>query len=271
MRISICNELFQGWEWERTCDLAADLGYEGIEVAPFTFAARADCISAARRSQIASIAEQRGLSIVGLHWLLVGPSGLHITHPDREVRVNTTEYFKALIDLCADLRGNIIVIGSPKQRNLLPGVSTAAATGFAREVFEACLPRAEERSVTLALEPLGPKETTFIQTTAEAIELIEQINHPRFRMNVDVKAMSEESIAIPEIIRSAAPYLAHVQVNDSNLQGPGMGAVDYEPIVRTLREAAYDRWLSVEAFDFRLGAETIARTSINYLRTVLGQ
>jgi sugar phosphate isomerase/epimerase len=271
MRISICNELFQGWEWERICAMAAELGYEGIEVAPFTFAARAEGISPEKRNEIAAVAASHGLEIVGLHWLLVGPSGLHITHPDQQVRRKTSEYFQELIDLCGDVGGKVLVIGSPKQRNLLPGVLRSDAVNYAREVFEACLGRAAERSVTLALEPLGPKETTFIQTTAEAIELVEQINHPAFRINLDVKAMSDESEPIPDIIRSASPYLRHVQVNDSNLQGPGMGAVEYEPIFAALREVNYQGWLSVEAFDFRLGAETIARASINYLRTVLGR
>lgn len=268
MKFSICNEMFQGWEWERICDVAKEIGYCGIEVAPFTFASRAELISFTQREKIRAAAESRGLQIVGLHWLLVGPTGLHITHPDPQVRLETAAYFRELIDLCGDLGGRVMVVGSPKQRNLLPGISFSQGVEYAQEVFERCLERAASRGVVLALEPLGPKETNFIQTTAEAIELIEWISHPSFQLNLDVKAMSDESMPIPAIIRSAAEYLVHVQVNDPNLLGPGMGAVEYEPIIAALREAKYDGWLSVEAFDFKPGAETIARASMEYLRRV---
>ena len=270
MRFAICNELFEKWPFERVCDVTRALGYSGLEVAPFTLAPRAEQVSAEQRRQIRGAAEQRGLQILGLHWLLVGPSGLYITHPDPAVRAATSAYFRELIDLCADLGGNVLIIGSPKQRNLMPGVSREQAMAYARDVFKPSLDLAVARGVTLAFEPLGPSETNFIQTVGEAINLIHQLNHPAFRLNIDVKAMSSEAKPIPDVIRQAAPYIAHMQVNDPNLKGPGMGEVKYEPIIATLREIGYDGWLSVEAFDFSPGPEAIARESIEYLRRVTG-
>ena len=270
MKFAICNELFQGWDWERTCDFVREVGYTGLEVAPFTLGERAEMISPAQRSQLRAAAEQRGLQILGLHWLLVKPPGLYITHPDALIRRQTADYFRELVNLCADLGGNVMVIGSPKQRDLMPGVTRPQAMEFAKEVFLPCLDLAGRRNVVLAFEPLGPSETNFIQTAAEAIELIDQIGHPNFRLNLDVKAMSSEPTPIPEIVRLAAPYVAHVQVNDPNLLGPGMGDVQYEPIITALREIGYDGWLSVEAFDFKPGPEMIARKSIECLRRVTG-
>lgn len=268
MKFAICNELFEKWPWERICDFVRAVGYEGIEVAPFTLAERAEDVSPERRSQLRQAAEARGLEIVGLHWLLVKPPCLYITHPDRQVRKATADYFAELVKLCDDLGGQVMVIGSPKQRSLLPGVTRAQAMDFAQEVLAAALDLAAQRHVTLAIEPLTPKETDFIQTAAEGIELIERIKHPNFRLHLDVKAMSSEPRPIPEIIRSSAKYLAHFHVNDPNLLGPGMGDVKYEPIIAALREIGYDGWLSVEAFDFKAGAERIAKESISYLRRV---
>jgi sugar phosphate isomerase/epimerase len=161
-----------------------------------------------------------------------------------------------------------MVIGSPKQRNLMPGVTREQAMAFAREVFIPSLDPAGRRGVILAFEPLAPTETDFVNTAAEAIELVDRIKHPNFRINLDVKAMSSEKKPIPQVIRESARHIAHVQVNDPNLLGPGMGDVKYEPIIAALREAGYDGWLSVEAFDFKPGAERIARESIEYLKKV---
>ena len=269
MRFAICNELFEGWPWEKVCEFARGLGYEGLEVAPFTLADSAELVSPQRRSELRRAAESRGITVLGLHWLLVKPPGLYITHPDPAVRRRTAEYFVKLVDLCADLGGAVMVIGSPKQRSFLPGVTRQQALDYTREVLSPSLDPAARRGVTLAFEPLGPAETDFLNTVGEVIELVERVDHPSFRINLDVKAMSSERSSIPDVIRSAAKYVAHVQVNDPNLLGPGMGDVEYGPIVAALREIGYDGWLSVEAFDFRAGAERIARLSIEYLKRVV--
>jgi sugar phosphate isomerase/epimerase len=269
MKLGICNELFVNWPWEKICAFAAGIGYQGIEVAPFTLADHAERITPLRRAALRESAESRGLEIIGLHWLLVKPPGLYITHPDAVIRRETARYFVELVGLCADLGGKVMVIGSPKQRNLLPGVKHEQAMGYAVEVFTSCLELAQKRDVTLAIEPLTTKETDFLMCASEAVELIERINHPNFRLQLDVKSMSYEYKPIPRIIRESAKRLAHFHVNDPNLLGPGMGEIGYEPIITALHEAGYDGWLSVEAFDMQHGAERIAKASVEYLKKVI--
>jgi sugar phosphate isomerase/epimerase len=266
MKLAICNELFENWPWEKLCDFVRSVGYQGIEVAPFTLAERAEWITPQRRVELRESAESRGLEIIGLHWLLMKPPGLYITHPDAGIRSATARYFVELVSLCADLGGKVMVIGSPKQRNLLSGVKREQAMGYAAEVFTPCLDSAAKRGVTLAIEPLSTRETDFLMCASDAVELIERIDHPNFRLQLDVKAMSYEYKPIPQIIRESAKHLAHFHVNDPNLLGPGMGEIGYGPIIAALREAGYDGWLSVEAFDFKYGAEKIAQASVEYLR-----
>jgi sugar phosphate isomerase/epimerase len=270
MKFGICNELFENWPWEKICDFAREIGYHGIEVAPFTLAERAEQISPQRRLELRKAAESRGLEIIGLHWLLVKPPGMYVTHTDPAIRGQTADYFVELVKLCADLGGKVMVIGSPKQRNLLPGVRREQAMRYAVEVFSACLDTAAKRGVTLAIEPLTSRETDFLMCATDGVDLIERIDHPNFRLHLDVKAMSAEYKPIPQIIQENAAHLAHFHVNDPNLLGPGMGEIRYEPIIAALRQAGYDGWLSVEAFDFKYGAEKIAAASVDYLRKVTG-
>jgi sugar phosphate isomerase/epimerase len=242
-------------------------------VAPFTVAPHVSLIDAETRLHMRRVAERMEVDILGLHWLLANVASdrqLYVTHPDRQIRENTAEYFVQLTQLCADLGGRVMVIGSPKARNLLPGVSREDAMRYGAEVFTPCLELATRHGVTLAIEPLGPKETDFLNTAADGVELIERIDHPRFRLHLDVKAMSSEATPIPEIIRESAKHLAHFHANDPNLLGPGMGEMKFEPIVAALREVGYDGYLSVEVFDFKPGAEHIASESIRYLRKVCG-
>jgi sugar phosphate isomerase/epimerase len=167
----------------------------------------------------------------------------------------------------------VLVFGSPAQRNLLPGVSREQAKGWLIEAFEQALPVAEQAGVTLCLEPLPPPECTFVNTTGEAIEIIEAIDHPNLRLILDVKSMAgEEQLTgspIPDTIRRTARYVAHVQSNDTNRGHPGSGETDYVPIFRALTDVGYDGFVSVEAFDFTPGPERIAKESIEYMRRTL--
>jgi sugar phosphate isomerase/epimerase len=276
MHYAICNEIFDAekWPWERVCSFCREMGYTGVEIAPFTLAPHASLIDGETRLQLRRIADRMEVDILGLHWLLANVASdrqLYVTHPDRHIRENTAEYFLQLTQLCADLGGRIMVIGSPKSRNLLPGVTRDDAMRYAHEVFAPCLDLAADHKITLAIEPLGPQETDFLNTAADGIELIERINHPAFRLHLDVKAMSSEPTPIPKIIRQSAKHLAHFHANDPNLLGPGMGDTRFEPIVAALRDVGYDGYLSVEVFDFKPGAEKIAAESIRYLRKVCGE
>ncbi len=269
MKFAICNETFQDWPFEKAFAFAADCGYTGIEIAPFTIADHAAAISATQRAEVRRQADAAGLQVVGLHWLLAKTQGLYLTSPDREVRRRTTDYFGQLARLCADLGGKILVLGSPQQRNLLPGVARQEATGYAADVLRGALPVLEDTGVVLALEALGPEEGDFLVTTAEAVELAELIGSPHVRLHLDCKAMSTESLPPPEIIRQHGALLAHFHANDANRQGPGFGQVDFVPILEALGQIDYTGWVSVEVFDYTPGIERLARESIEHLHQCL--
>src|SRR5581483_7815501 len=96
MRYAICNETFEGWDHPRVCRLVADLGYQGLEIAPFTLAPRITDVTAEQRRTLRRQAEDCGLQILGLHWLLARTEGLHLTSRDQEVRSRTADYLVAL-------------------------------------------------------------------------------------------------------------------------------------------------------------------------------
>jgi len=254
---------------EKAFDFAADCGYTGIEIAPFTLAENVMEISARKRAEVRNLADQAGLEVVGLHWLLAKTEGLHLTSPDAEVRRKTADYLADLSRLCCDLGGRLLVFGSPKQRCILPGVTRESAMDFAAEVFQRILPVLEQTDVVIALEPLGPEETDFLQTAAETVGLIERIGSPQIRLHLDCKAMSTESIPIPQLIASHAALLAHFHANDPNRQGPGFGRLDFLPILEALGKIDYRGRVSVEVFDYTPGIERLARESIAYLQHCL--
>lgn len=271
MKFAICHELFENWDWKRQCEFISKLGYTGIELAPFTQAPRITDVSPAKRQELRKVAEDHGLTICGLHWLLAKTEGFHLTTSDRAVRQATAKYVIELGQACADFGGDFMVFGSPAQRNLQPGVTREQAYENAAEVFKEALPAFADRGVRIAMEPLTPKETNFVNTCAEAVELIERVGESNFVLHQDVKAMLSEPTPIPELIHQFAKVTKHFHVNDDNLLGPGMGRTDYHPIVKALLDTGYSGWVSVEVFDYKPGAEFIATESINYMRRILDE
>lgn len=268
MKFAICNEMFQGWKMDDVLRYAKRLGYDAVEVAPFTLAESVDDIPQAERRRLRDQSSALGIEIAGIHWVLVSPQGLSINAPDRAVRERTANYFVSLTHYCADIGGKVMVVGSPKQRNVLDGVTFSQAWEWAVETFRPAVKMAEERGITICFEPLAPTETNFINTAAEAIRFVQEVPSPAFKIILDVKAMSSESKPIPEIIRDSAGYFAHVHANDPNRKGPGMGELDYHPIFQALKEVGYDGYVSVEVFDFSDGPETIASRSLEYMKRV---
>ena len=271
MKFGICNEIFQGWTLDDTFRYARTAGYDAVEIAPFTIAKHVTDISAADRIRIKDSAAKAGVAISGLHWVLVQTEGLYLTHPDASVRTKTAKYFVELVNCCADLGGDRIIVGSPKQRNLMDGVTAAQATAWAAEVFRDAVKRAEDRGVVLCFEPLAPVETNFVNTAEDGRRFAAQFGSKAMSIILDVKAMCDESTPIPDIIRASAADTVHFHANDPNLRGPGQGAVLYEPIVAALRATNYDRWISVEVFDYSPDADTIADLSLSYLHEVFEQ
>ena len=259
MKFAICNETFQDWPLDRACAFAAECGYQGIEIAPFTLAARAGDVTPGQRTEIRRQVHATGLEVVGLHWLLAKTEGFHLTSPDAAVRQRTADYLVDLTRLCGDLGGRVMVLGSPVQRNLAEGMTKAQGMAYAAEILCEVLPVLESNSVVLAVEPLGPQETNFLLTAAEAVELIDRVSSPQVRLHLDCKAMASESTPIVELIRANRDVLAHFHANDPNRQGPGFGSLDFVPILRALKEVGYDGWVSVEAFDYSPGIERLAR------------
>lgn len=265
-KYAICSDAFCKWPFEKGFAIAAECGYQGVEISPYQLSNNVTKLSAARRAKLRQQAQQAGIEILGIHSLLAATTGFHLTSPDAAVRRATSGYFKELARFCADLGGKIMVLGSPSQRSLQPGVSHADGMKYAAEVLTAAMPALKEAGVVLVLEPLGPSETNILNTAGEALELAKMVDSPNCRLHLDCKAMCEEPTPIPDLIRKYRHDFVHFHANDPNRLGPGFGKLDFVPILKTLKEVDYRGWVSVEPVSFGPGPDRLVRESIAYLR-----
>ena len=269
MKFAICNETFGDWNLSDALKLARETGYTGWEVAPFMLSDDIRNFDQQARKNYRRQVEQAGLEIIGLHWLLAKTEGFYLTSQEEQVQKSTASYLEQLAELCRDLGGKVMVLGSPQQRNVPEGQSMDSAMECAAKVLASVTPTLESTGVQIAVEPLGREEGNFLNHASDARTLIDQIGHPSIQLHLDVKAMSDEGIPIDQIIRDNASAMIHFHANDPNRRGPGMGEVDFTPIFRALKEIDYRGWTSVEVFDYTPGIETLVVESMDNMRKTL--
>ena len=272
MMIALCNEVVRELDFAAQCALAKDLGYDGLEIAPFTLADDPTRLPAARRAELRRIAQDHGIAITGLHYLLLVPEGLSISSPDEAVRARTIEVMRALIGLCADLGGKLLVHGSPRQRQIAPGQRRDAALAHAKACFAAIASDAEQAGVIYCIEPLAPPEAELINTVEEAAAIVDDIGRPAVRTMIDTCAAGRsERAPIPELIERWLPTgrVAHIHLNDPNRRAPGQGDLRFGPILAALEAHGYAGVCAVEPFVYQPDGPTCAARAIGYIRGLL--
>jgi len=265
MRFSVCNELFGNWEFKEALKFASTIGYDAVEIAPFTLCDSIFELGRDRRKELREEFGSIGIGCSALHWLLVKPAGLHISHPDPSVRSKTVEYLRGLISFADDIGCRTMVFGSPGQRNI-QGMDKSQGWKLALETFRACVRDLEDRGVTIGLEPLRHDMTNFINKADEAAEFIDAIGSDNFKLTLDVFAMTGEEASPAYAIRKHGRSLVHFHANDDNERGPGTGGADYKQIKAALENIGYMGYMSIEVFKFDQDPRAIARGALDYLR-----
>jgi sugar phosphate isomerase/epimerase len=265
LRYALCNEIFGSEPLDRICSSLREIGYEGIEIAPFTLGESPD------RNELRSTMEDAPMGFVGLHWLLVSPPGLHVTAPDAATRARSWNHVRHLIDLSADLAGDspsLMVFGSPKQRGTVDGATKEEATQYFVDGLREVAPQAESRNVTILVEALPANQCDVINTLAEASAVVDAVDSRAVATMFDTHNTADETSAPSELIERYFEQIRHVHLNEMDGRYPGAGDYNFRDVLHTLARLNYQGWASIEVFDFTPGPLEIARNSISFLQSL---
>jgi len=271
-KYAFCSESMQGMSWAEQCDLVARTGYRGIEIAPFSLVKESvEELAAGRRREMVRSMKNAGIECAGLHWLLSSPPpGLHVTTPDQETRRKTWAYLEKLIDFCGDLGGPVMVFGSPKGRSSIGGLSATEAKKYLTEGLAGIADHARRRGVKILLESLGKNQTDVVNTLAEAVEILERLDHPAIQTMFDFHNATDETEPFPDLIEKYFSRIRHVHVQemDGRYLGSGKGATEFAPAFQKLKDRNFRGWISVEVFEFSPGPAILALESLKTLKQI---
>ncbi len=267
-----CNEIIREFSWAEQCEIMAEAGYSGVEIAPFTLVNQGvQEISPNERRQMVSDMKNNGIECAGLHWLFTPPpDGLHFTTSDSQIRQKSVDYLSALIDFCADLGGEVMIFGSPNQRSTIEGVTIPEAVDYFADGLAQVADQAQQRNVKILVEPLSSDQTNVVNTLADAMEIVNKVNHPAISTMFDIHNTADESEPMDVLIREYFDHIHHVHVQnmDGTVIYHDQIPQEFISVFEELKALNYNKWISLEVFDYSPGGKTIAREGMKTFQEI---
>ena len=238
-------------------------------------------------AEIDTKAVRQALEGEGMSASVVGVFGpmRDLSHADAAVRQNGMEYAKRSIDTCAEIGATIFsgAVAGVGGGELLLGESRRDRVNQAAECLRELGEYSAQAGVHFVIEILNRYETNFLNTAAEACELMNLVNHPAVGIHLDTFHMSHEENNLGDAIRQADDKLMHFHGSASHRGTPGTGLVNWDDVAAALRDISYDGYVVIESFNprsplgplarfwryFAESPETLARDGMAFLKRTL--
>ncbi|HEX6384942.1 MAG TPA: sugar phosphate isomerase/epimerase family protein [Anaerolineae bacterium] len=240
--IAIQSHLVPGETFHEKFELLARWGYDGIEVSGADLLARAGELRQAMAEFPVKVSSACG-----------GYEGW-LADPNPRARILAIAQIKEMLAAAAELGTAGLVAPAAYGigvRGVLPPFRSAYTLEEERtrlvDSLQQVVESAGQTGGTLLLEPLNRYEDRVLNTLAEAVSVIEEVDSPAVRLMPDFFHMNIEEADIPASLRRRAQYISHVHLADSNRQLPGHGHTDFAGGFAALQETGYQGWLAIES------------------------
>lgn len=233
MRISISNIAWDTTQDDAVSELLSKHKIDAIDIAPGKYFP--DPVKASDKD-IAAIHQQwnaRGVSIVGMQSLLFGTQGLNVFGDDA-VQKKMLEHLRGVMRVAAGLGIKPLVFGSPKNRDR-QGLSDEQTRATAHAFFSSLGDMAQQEGVVVCLEP-NPEcyGANFMTCSAETLEMVELINHPAIKMQLDTGAIKINQESVAQVIEGYEEKIGHIHLSEPNLAPLGRSDVDHQQVAAQL-------------------------------------
>lgn len=242
MRLSVSNIAWDIAEEPAAADLLAEAGLRCVDVAPGKYFPDPAAASEAEVQRVRSWWADRGFEIVGMQGLLFGTRGLNLFGDDGTMLARLA----AQCRIGALLGAHALVFGSPKQRDR-SGLDDDAARRIAIDFFRRLGDAAAAQGVTVCVEANPTMYgCNFMYRTDQAAEVVQSVDHPAVRLQLDVGTMAAEQEDAAEAISAYAPLFGHAHASEPGLVTLGEAGAEHTASGRAIRRLRPDLTVAVE-------------------------
>lgn len=249
---------FQG-KLEYSFGKLAELGYDGVELMTLN-------PLELNWDQVKGEADKNKLAVVLVcTGEIFGQLKLSFMDKNADIRSAARERVKGIIDFAAYLGANINI--GRVRGQYCDELPQAVSYGYAVEAFKDISDYAGKKNVKIALETVTLMQTNFINTVAEAVAVVKDVDNEYFRLMMDIFHLNIEEKDMFEVIDRYAEYNIHVHLADNNRRYPGHCGFDFEKIIRAFKNTGYDGAFCTEIFQLP-DQDTAAAGAIRHLRPI---
>lgn len=245
MRLAISNIAWDVEEDEAIAALLRRHAVDAIDIAPgkyFPEPARATDQDIAR---VRAWWAERGIELTGMQALLFGTTGLNL-FAAQAVQEAMLAHLGAVCRIAGGLGATRLVFGSPKNRDRT-GLDDRQVQEISTRFFRQLGDIAQSHGVMICLEP-NPScyGANFMTGSLETLAVVEQVDHPAVRMQLDTGAITLNEEDAAEVVEHCAPYIGHVHASEPNLVPLGDGGCDHVRVGRALAERLPGHLVTIE-------------------------
>jgi sugar phosphate isomerase/epimerase len=245
MRVSVSNIAWERADDPAIADLLVHHGIYAIDVAPGKYF---DVWTDPERASVEAVREAwraRGIEIVGLQALLFGTTGLNLFGPP-EVQKRMLAHLGRVCRIGSWLGATRLTFGSPGNRDRT-GMEDEEARRVAVDFFRRLGDVAADNGVTVCLEPNPPRyRCNFMTTTADAANVVREVDHPAIRLQLDTGAMTICDEVPLAVIQQCGTWIGHVHASEPDLLPLGLGGTDHPAVAAALLEHLPGMTVAVE-------------------------
>ena len=178
-----------------------------------------------------------------------GQERLGLADPDADIRARALDRVKCVVRLASRL-GAMVNIGRSRGR-YVESIPRHKTDAWALDSFMELAEYASGHNVVIALEPIAAHVCNFINSTQDGLEWVDRVNHPNFRLMVDVYHMNiEDRTPMRESLMAAREAIVYVHLCDSNRKPPGWGHIDFGQFLSDLVSSGYVGYVSAEVSNY---------------------
>jgi sugar phosphate isomerase/epimerase len=220
---------------EVTLDRIRRLGYQSIEISgePDQYPI----------PQTRALLKKYGIRCWGAVTLTLGERNLAAKDPEQ--RAKSVRYVKSVVQMVADLNGEIITIVPATVGKVVPDSTPEKEWMWVKEGLQEVYELSQRRGIRIAIEPLNRFETYFINRADQALAMAKEVGLD-CGVCLDTFHLNIEESDILKAIRNCGKRIYDFHVADNNRLAPGQGTLDWRSIVQTLKSTGYDGALTAE-------------------------
>ncbi|PLR76706.1 sugar phosphate isomerase/epimerase [Bacillus sp. V3-13] len=235
-KYSFDSLVYFGEDVEKSVERVARFGYDAIELVGEP--------KAYDTKKVRKIVSDYGITVSSICSIYNHERDL--AHPDAHKRKQAIDYVKSVADMAAEVGAPVMIVAPTANGKTASLASDEDEAKWAIEGIREGAEYAAKLNVNLCIEAWNRYETYMLNRLDQALDMWKKVDLPNVGIMGDTFHMNIEEENIAEAIRNSGEALIHVHLADSNRKAPGLGHIDFAPILQALKDINYQGHLTFE-------------------------